>query len=191
MSTEPSKAAESEFLSASPSICYNDGDQLARPDFLNHLWKHNMTEFMKTLSVLTVLLAGLSACTQQEAVVFSAMGCGPYGAADEQALIHYMKREARPPQSDFIVHLGDIAGQSAESYGEDYFARIAAILSDHHQVPTFVVPGDNEWNDQPDPAAAWQHWVRHLMHFDKRFESKPEVWRQPQRRVAKRGRDNR
>ena len=140
-----------------------------------------MKTIVKSSLLLTVLLAALSACTQHEAVVFSAMGCGPYNAEDEQALIHYMQQESQQPQSDFIVHLGDIAGQRGDNYPEEYFARVAAILSDHNQVPTFVVLGDNEWNDQPDPAIAWQYWNRHFMQFDKRFEFKPKVWRQPQR----------
>ena len=45
-------------------------------------------------------------------------------------------------------------------------------------VGTIIIPGDNEWNDCPDPAKAWAHWVRHFTRFDQRWKHKLPVFRQ-------------
>jgi hypothetical protein len=37
-------------------------------------------------------------------------------------------------------------------------------------MPTFVVPGDNEYNDQEDPDQAWDHWSRSAMQFHQRWD---------------------
>ncbi len=137
---------------------------------------------MRHLSIVFAVAAGLlSGCAPSGPVVFTAMGCGPYGPQDEAALAHYMSLESQAPRSDFIVHLGDIAAGVSSNYDESYYQRVALILSTGHEVPTFVVPGDNEWNDQPDPDTAWIYWTRNFLRFDERFDFGPNVARAPGR----------
>lgn len=133
------------------------------------------------LFVVTALGGVGSGCAAHLPVMFTAMGCGPYNSEDENALIWYMKQECLAPRSEFVVHLGDIAAQSSMNYDNAYYAKIASILGGDNCVPVFIVPGDNEWNDQPDPDAAWQSWSKHFMRFDERFDFAPSVVRQPGR----------
>ena len=32
------------------------------------------------------------------------------------------------------------------------------------------MPGDNEWNDRPDPDVGWRFWEKHLMKLNERFD---------------------
>ena len=95
-----------------------------------------------------------------EPVTFSAMGCGPYKPDAEKALVGFIQRENAEKKSDFIVHLGDIVSGSAALQGklkEDYYAKIKGYLSKGNTIPTYVVPGDNEWNDCPNPDLHWSY----------------------------------
>ena len=93
--------------------------------------------------------------------------------------------------ADFIVHVGDIrsAQDNTRCTLQEYEA-VAAILQ-RSAVPMFIIPGDNEWNDCPNRAQAWEYWLatfanyegRHWSHaFDiARMPDRPEtfsfVWR--------------
>ena len=48
-----------------------------------------------------------------------------------------------------------------------YYAEIARILKSGH-MPTFVVPGDNEFNDLPNPERGWQNWMQFFLHYSDR-----------------------
>lgn len=102
------------------------------------------------------------------------MGCGPYRAEDEAALRHHIAQENRANlKSSFIIHLGDInSGALAKSgkLGEDRYAAVAGWLSEGNRIPTYIVPGDNEWNDRPDPDVGWRFWEKHLMKLNERFD---------------------
>ena len=105
-----------------------------------------------------------------KSVVFSAMGCGPYTVAAEQALSQYIRRENEVATSQFIVHCGDIVTGKITDWPESQYEKVAGILSHGNSIPTFIVPGDNEWNDQVDPDRHWAYWSKHFMHFDKQWE---------------------
>jgi len=82
----------------------------------------------------------------RDLLVFSAMGCGPYTPEDEAALRFYLEREnaaSGAARSSFLVHLGDINsgadGRSGKT-GEAHYAKIAELLADGNEIPTFVVP---------------------------------------------------
>ena len=130
---------------------------------------------MKPIPLLSsLLLAAVSATSTAATVRFSAMGCGPSKTPDEAALQHHIAQENRSnPKSAFLVHLGDInAGSLAKSgkLGEDRYAAVAGWLSDRNKIPTYIVPGDNEWNDRPDPDVGWGFWEKHLMKLNDRFD---------------------
>ncbi len=100
---------------------------------------------------------------------FTAMGCGPYGVEDELALKHYMKAEKAVSNSAFIIHLGDL-GKGISEVPESRYVNMADILSLENAKPTFVVLGDNDWNDTADPAQSLGFWKRHLGKFYQRFD---------------------
>ncbi|MDG2221978.1 MAG: GDSL-type esterase/lipase family protein [Rubripirellula sp.] len=117
-------------------------------------------------------------------VVFTAMGCGPYTPAAEEALAKYIQIENRLSTSQFLVHCGDIVTGRVNDWPESQYKKIADILARGNQIPTFIVPGDNEWNDQTDPDRYWGYWEKHFMHFDKRWSvptGASTVKRQPAR----------
>lgn len=110
-------------------------------------------------------------------VVFSAMGCGPYSPEAEAALSAYIERDNRQDRkrSEFMVHLGDIFSGVFPARDDTQYAKVAAILKTGNEIPTFVLPGDNEWNDQRDPDLNWTFWERHFLHFEKAFDFASEV----------------
>lgn len=104
-----------------------------------------------------------------ESVVFTAMGCGPYTPTAEQALKKYIELENVDPSSRFIVHCGDIVTGKVKDWPESQYESVAGILTTGNRIPTFIVPGDNEWNDQTDPDRHWGYWAKHFMKFDERW----------------------
>jgi|GEM_PF-141179 len=106
-------------------------------------------------------------------VRFSAIGCGPYAPADVRAIRHYLAVENQkigtPDAADFFIHLGDInSGKDAREgkVGEASFINIRDLLTRGNKLSTYIVPGDNEWNDMPDPDQAWRWWFAHLQHLN-------------------------
>ena len=100
-------------------------------------------------------------------VIFSAMGCGPYTLEAEKALARYMELENRErPASSFVVHCGDIVTSRNKNWPEERYENVANLLRRGNRIPTFIVPGDNEWNDQDDPDLHWSYWTKHFLRFD-------------------------
>lgn len=112
-----------------------------------------------------------------ETVRFSAMGCGPYRGQDEIAMRHHVAQENRSEKkSAFLVHLGDInpgAVAKAGKLKEDRYASLAKWLTAGSEIPAYIVPGDNEWNDRPDPDVGWGFWTKHLLRLEEKI---PPVW---------------
>lgn len=69
----------------------------------------------------------------------------------------------------FMVHVGDIF-TTARPYSEDCpyseYKEIADIFTSHSHVPTFVLPGDNDWTDCPNATVAWEHWSDNFVGFE-------------------------
>src|SRR5205809_588149 len=80
-------------------------------------------------------------------------------------------------QSEFLIHLGDIVSGSKKKWPEAEYKKVADILR-KSKVPTFIVLGDNEYNDLDDPAEGLRFWRKHLLHFDKQFKYDWTVHRQ-------------
>jgi len=135
-----------------------------------------MIPIRRPLLVFLALLAAVLRTAGQpgdadspEPVVFTAMGCGPYSPAAEKALARFIKIENNNPTSAFIIHCGDIMTGKVKDWPESQYAKVAGILSAGNRIPTFVVPGDNEWNDQVDPDRHWGYWKKHFMDFNNKW----------------------
>lgn len=108
-------------------------------------------------------------------LVFSAMGCGPYTGEDFKAIQHYIRQENKLPGSAFLIHLGDINPGDMGRQGkltEAYYSSISKLLTHGNKIPTYIVPGDNEWNDRPDPDVGWRHWTKHLGNLEDNFKAR-------------------
>ena len=78
-----------------------------------------------------------------------------------------------------MVHLGDIKPGSV-ACSESVYQTVAEILGEL-TVQTFVIVGDNEWNDCADPAQAWALWTSHFARFHEQWSTDREVSHQPER----------
>ncbi len=133
---------------------------------------------------IAAALATATAAPGAPRLVFSAMGCGPYSDEDADAAKHYLAQENKAASSQFLVHLGDInSGKTARdgSLTEAYYAGIKTLLTRGNRIPTYIVPGDNEWNDRPDPEVGWEHWSKHLLRLEEHFDTPWDTARQEAR----------
>jgi hypothetical protein len=80
---------------------------------------------------------------------------------------------------EFLVHLGDLFDGDTLC-DEEYYHAIRDIMLES-QVPTFVVLGDNEWNDcqRATIELGWERWVTNFMHFENYWSHNFTVARQP------------
>lgn len=137
---------------------------------------------MKCLSLLiTLLLGGLGSYAKEgrDLVRFCAMGDVPYTSFESKLLP--LQLEGLPRDLAFAIHLGDIKSGKGPCARETY-ERVSGILA-KSPLPMFVLPGDNEWNDCPDPAAAWPLWLEYFNRFNRRWDAPFSVerdTRQPQ-----------
>ncbi len=148
------------------------------------------------MKLVSTVLAGIfiPAVANAEPITFSAMGCGPYTPADKPAVAFYIQQENRERISEFMVHLGDVfksplvkkaaaantgqekkAGQVEplppdQMPTEAEYRWTAEALIAGNTIPTWIVPGDNEWNDLEDPGLGWQWWQKYYSRFDERFQ---------------------
>ncbi len=130
------------------------------------------------LNLLAVFALVLPAAA--EPLVFSVTGCGPYLAGEDKILAAYVDLVSGDGKSEFLVHLGDIFPGKVNPAPEAEYAKVADILKTSI-TPVLVVPGDNEWNDQSDPARAWTLWTKHFGEFEKNFANAPPIERQKSR----------
>ena len=153
------------------------------------------------MNVWAVLVGslGLAAAATAEPVIFSAMGCGPYTAPDKPAVAFYVRQENQERKSEFMVHLGDVfksplvkrpkddaaPADPAKKAGpqplppdqlptEAEYRETAELLSKGNTIPTWIVPGDNEWNDLENPGQGWSWWQTYYAKFEKHF---PDAWK--------------
>jgi hypothetical protein len=71
---------------------------------------------------------------------------------------------------EFLVHLGDIM-QGDIPCDEEHYALVQGMLLES-AIPTFIVPGDNEWNDCGNGReidTAWSLWEQHFLGLDRNW----------------------
>ena len=107
-------------------------------------------------------------------VTFYAMGDVPYQPAEDVLLPRQIAE--LPGDAEFVVHVGDIKGGQAPC-DEAVYNKVFGMLS-QSKAPVFIIPGDNEWNDCPNPAQAWTYWDKYFMRFDRRWNHQLPVFRQ-------------
>ena len=114
-----------------------------------------------------------------EPLVFSVMGDVPYGEQDYVVLPQQILNHNQLSPSRFMVHVGDIK-TGASPCVESTYQAVADILS-ALEVPTFVLVGDNEWNDCGDPDQAWSFWTTYFGGFHEQWPIEPVIETQPGR----------
>ena len=135
---------------------------------------------MKRIVLSIVVALAFAPWATAEPLIFSVTGCGPYLKGEDKLLADYVRLVSGDGKSEFLVHLGDIFPGKLNPAPEAEYAKVADILKSS-KTPVLVVPGDNEWNDQNDPARAWTFWVKHFGDFEKNFAKAPPLQRQKAR----------
>jgi len=103
------------------------------------------------------------------------MGDIPYKESEEVTLKHQMKNLTKSIMKDTtedgiaLFHLGDAMHAQRTSCKIEAYntARDLFLLS---PIPVFVTPGDNDWNDCPEPDVSWGRWSRNLMRLDENIK---------------------
>ncbi len=106
-------------------------------------------------------------------VVFSAMGDVPYSITGGEVLTKQVQQHNANSPSSFAVHLGDIKSGFGPCLEAVYSSTANLLLG--LDVPTFMLPGDNEWNDCADPDAAWVFWDQYFGEFEQNWADAPAV----------------
>ena len=84
-------------------------------------------------------------------VSFTVIGDVPYGDVQRDGLIALVNTHNTITSSEFVVHVGDIK-RGADPCNEAVYADVSSILK-AFTTPTFMLLGDNEYNDCSDPIA--------------------------------------
>eukprot|EP00934_Nitzschia_sp_Nitz4_P005870 Nitzschia sp. Nitz4//scaffold29_size155292//3814//5288//NITZ4_002631-RA/size155292-augustus-gene-0.217-mRNA-1//-1//CDS//3329546367//5860//frame0 len=101
-------------------------------------------------------------------LVFCSIADVPY--TEEEALELPNQIANQLEGCEFLVHLGDIM-KGEVGCDEFRYSTLKDTLMES-DIPVFIVPGDNEWNDCGDNTAidsAWVLWEQYLMNFDNNF----------------------
>ena len=105
------------------------------------------------------------------------MGDVPYAPAEDKLLPKQI--EELPLDGRFLIHLGDIKNGSTPC-NESVYIKVSSMLR-KSKLPTFIIPGDNEWNDCTNPNLGWKYWVKHFRNFDTHWKYDFGVNRQKER----------
>ncbi len=134
----------------------------------------------KTLVSLTVIISIVTGCywlnTNNKSFDFSVMGDVPRSDEEKIILQDQIRKHNITSSSQFIFHVGDIKSGST-ACDEDNYILVADYLKQFN-IPVFIIPGDNEWNDCEDTEQAWKYWNNNFNSFDQNWTSQKNVVRQ-------------
>lgn len=111
-------------------------------------------------------------------VVFYVTSDSPYDNSEEQKLSADLQVLS---DAEFIVHLGNIQDASVTLCSESRYARVKDILL-QSPVPMFILPGEEDWNNCPNPENAWETWEDNFSGFESNFDHSFMVSRQMRRK---------
>lgn len=98
-----------------------------------------------------------------DTIIFSVIGDVPYDEEQRNGLISLIQTHNDLAKSEFVVHVGDIK-PGALPCDEAVYQDVSGLLQ-KFSTPTFMILGDNEYNDCDDPASALQLWNQYFLNF--------------------------
>ncbi|MBU2906314.1 MULTISPECIES: metallophosphoesterase [Arenibacter] len=116
---------------------------------------------------------------ESTAISFTAIGDVPYDEEQRDGLIDMISRHNAIDPSEFVIHVGDIKPGAVEC-NETVYQDVSDILKTF-EAPTFIVLGDNEYNDCTDPQQGLEYWNQYFLHFNENWAFEPAVTYQPER----------
>ncbi|CAB9498397.1 expressed unknown protein [Seminavis robusta] len=112
-------------------------------------------------------------------IVFYVTSDSPYDSSEEEKLSADL--EALPSDAHFVAHLGNIQNSAVTLCSESRYSRVKDVLL-QSPVPMFIVPGEEDWNNCPNPDDAWETWQANFESFEANFDHNFIVNRQMRRK---------
>ncbi len=119
----------------------------------------------------------LISCNSKQSITFTAIGDVPYTEEQYQWLRQFVESHNTENDAAFVIHLGDIKSGGIPCH-EEIYKEVSDILK-RLTVPTFMVLGDNEWNDCADVDLAWTHWAKYLYNLHENWPFQRKIAHQP------------
>lgn len=139
----------------------------------------NHKSLLLSIFILTYNLPVFCQNNDNDNLIFSITGDGPYAETDWDLIPQYIGMEKTDGKSEFIIHVGDLNSGGMDP-DEEYYVRVADLYKTS-PIPMIFILGDNEWNDHADPVMAWEIWKRYFKYFPDHFNNSPKLERQPER----------
>lgn len=131
------------------------------------------------ITLLTMFLVTISFTQDDESLIFSITGDGPYEEGDWDLIPKYIEMERADGRSEFLIHVGDLNSGSVNP-DEEYYIKVANLYKTS-PIPMIFILGDNEWNDHSDPDFGLTVWNRHFKFFPNNFAHSLNIQRQSER----------
>lgn len=131
---------------------------------------------IKNLTFLLLVLFSLSSCEKSEDkienpetenITFTVIGDVPYGDTQRDGFISLIDKHNAQDASEFVVHVGDIKKGSVPCE-ENVYNDVSTLLK-KIKVPTFIILGDNEYNDCDYPEDALNLWKSYFLNFNENW----------------------
>jgi len=109
---------------------------------------------------------------QYDTFSFYVTGDAPYTEAEEDLLREQLAEISNSVTDEdmFLLHVGDLMRAKTTFCQRRNYQLIEDVFTQQlPNLPVFLIPGDNDWNDCPDPDLAWQYWEDYLMAFERNF----------------------
>ncbi len=113
---------------------------------------------------------------QYDTFSFYVLGDAPYTEAEEFLLRQQLSdiSDSVTDEDMFLLHVGDLMRARTTHCARRNYQFIEDVFTQElPNLPVFLIPGDNDWNDCPDPDLAWQYWEDHLLGFERKWEIRP------------------
>lgn len=134
----------------------------------------------KSLFFVFVSLFLFCCSSESDKIIFSVMGDIPRSEAEDTLIQEQINLHNELSDSEFMFHVGDIKSGSTPC-DEEVYSKVAGYLK-MLDVPTFIVPGDNEWNDCTNPEVAWVFWEKYFLNIESNWDFDSNIERQTKRK---------
>jgi len=74
-----------------------------------------------------------------------------------------------PDKGSFLFHLGDVISGDDTLCTRSSYRNAASVLKES-PIPVVLLPGNEDWNDCPNPRDAFENWMMHLNRFEENFD---------------------
>ena len=91
----------------------------------------------------------------------------PYN--DEEEILLKNQLAAVHKTAQFVVHLGNVHDTEVTECDTSTYTDVANLIEDASPTAVFVVPGEEDWNNCPDPDGAWDAWISTFELFNQRW----------------------